>query len=70
MLSCLGCGGRTRATAGGHMQPVRGTFPTDRRKPRPVLAGLQPSLGSSSLGGLGIRAIAAKALGPVSPAAA
>lgn len=53
MLFLSGLRWQNRATAGGHMQPVRGTLPSDRRKSCPVLAGLQQPLGSRRSGGLG-----------------
>lgn len=34
----LACSGRRKAAAVGHMQPVRGTLPSDRRKSFPELA--------------------------------
>ena len=42
--------GRRSATAGGHMRPVRGTLPSDRRKSCRVPQGLSSHWGAGGLG--------------------
>lgn len=60
----LQCGGRRGATAGGHMQPVRGTLPSDRRKSCSVLAGPQQPLGSRRPGVSGNQSRCCQGSGP------